>query len=1499
MKRGNETRKAKNRILGLVLALAMVVTLLPGSLLTGILARGAEGTSEAKNVFVVAGTLAGDQWKASTSGNEVNTFTTTDQKTYSISYDLEANKTYEFKVLQDPDANGWNLTWNVQGGCQEPDQNAIINVKKPVKLTLTLDATDADKKVQVKLENTDGTEYTGSISKKAKNVFIAVGTLPGANWSPKTEGNEANTFSTTDQKTYSISYNLQANIEYQFKVLQDPDTKGWNLKWNVDGYSQNNDGNTIIKTDKPVILTLSLDATDTAKKVTVKTEAIRSLVFDSQPAQAVAGKDVTLDTTATYYDGTEADKGTAVTVSYSLPDTVKNASISSDGKLSVEKSYDGDSITVIAAYGDYTQKVTLPVVAKTYNVTINFYAQDFDTTKSDIYIFENGGNKNLSVPLTSTVEDSDNGITWASGTAKVPFNKLGIIARKTAGTWDGGQDGNKYFTIPEDSTDITLWYVFGETPVTEKPTVEYQTPRYLDLTYTNDSAEKPFFYSWTINDTTHYYFEKQEDGTWHAKIKIPSGVADVKFVLGLDDSANDWVKDGGDHDISFTADQNLILVSMDKGEEPKLAAPLNKGYEIDVANGVVNYYYRDDEALQAGTLSSKKVSVEIKGSDSVELKYNEANKRFEGTAPLEVGRTEYRYNVDGNTVLDTFNANQTTDSYSYFDYYKPDVTITAKADKGSLNYNTNDVIRLTVNQKDISDTNPKAEIASATVDASALGAGVRSIDADNLAVTIACTEDTKTGNYELPVSVKDQYGNVYTTSVTEKVTARTKSGAADDFDWDEASIYFMVTDRFFDGDSSNDTANDQFLTDEQKASGLSTYGKNAGLYHGGDFKGIEDKLDYLKNLGINTIWITPIVQNIAGVTVGADNHGADVPYNAAYHGYWASDFTKLNPALGTEADFQSMIDAAHAKGIKIMVDVVLNHAGYGTEDTFGSMLRSGDDVVSGDDQKDSLSNLPDFKTEDKTVRDQLVAWQTAWVKKFGIDYFRVDTVKHVDVATWQALKNSLTDVAPSFKMIGEYSGGGAASNGGTLGTGAMDSDLDFDFNDWATQFVKGSISTTENNLTGRNDKLNNTYMTGQFLGSHDEDGFVYKLTQDGMSASDAEAAGLVAASLQITAKGQPVIYYGEETGQSGANNYPYQDNRYDMDWSKANDSNPVFAHYKKMLAIRNKYVDVYARGDRKTIDANDEKGYDVFTRTYDGTTLYNVLNTKNKAQTVTISGLTANGVYTDFYSGKTFTADASGSLTVTVPASSEGGTVIFNKVATRAASGSSSGNSGSTSGNTGSTSGNTGSTDTISNGSDNAGSNDTGKTDDSSKTEDKTYTLDGDASDGTLVIKDENGKAVSNKVVEINDKKYATLDDGTVAVSQSVKIDGKKYVATSDGSLATKGLVKVGKKTFVVKTDQTVASAETVKIGKKTYVAQANGLIAKKQIVKTSDGRKVYADKNGCIVKKKVVSVKGSKYYTNSKGQIVTGKWVTVGKKKYYCSKSGKITKTKKVSKKK
>ena len=165
-------------------------------------------------------------------------------------------------------------------------------------------------------------------------------------------------------------------------------------------------------------------------------------------------------------------------------------------------------------------------------------------------------------------------------------------------------------------------------------------------------------------------------------------------------------------------------------------------------------------------------------------------------------------------------------------------------------------------------------------------------------------------------------------------------------------------------------------------------------------------------------------------------------------------------------------------------------------------------------------------------------------------------------------------------MIGEYAGSGYATHAGQLGTGQMDSILDFDFNDKALDFVGGNLSGIESFMEARNTGINNTATVGSFLGSHDEDGLMFRMVNErGFSEDKAYDLMKVAATFQITAKGQPVIYYGEELGQTGANNWPIQANRYDMDWANANDNNEMLVHYKKLLDIRNDYTDVFAKAD--------------------------------------------------------------------------------------------------------------------------------------------------------------------------------------------------------------------------------------------------------------------------------------------------------------------------------
>jgi hypothetical protein len=302
-----------------------------------------------------------------------------------------------------------------------------------------------------------------------------------------------------------------------------------------------------------------------------------------------------------------------------------------------------------------------------------------------------------------------------------------------------------------------------------------------------------------------------------------------------------------------------------------------------------------------------------------------------------------------------------------------------------------------------------------------------------------------------------------------------------------------------------------------------------------------------------------------------------------------------------------------------------------------------------------------------------------------------------------------------------------------------------------------------------------------------------------MSEEAANAAALVAATLQITAKGQPVIYYGEELGQTGANNYPYQTNRYDFDWDHVKD-NPVLTHYKKLLAIRNANVEIFARGSRTTIEANDTKGYDVFKRSYKGEDLYTIINIGD-AQELTLKGFVAGATYRDLYSGREYVADSKGEVRLTAPAAVEGGTAILKKKG--------SGSSGSDGGSGSSVPGTTPSSDPAAaepskedpkkedSKKDDSKKEDSKKDDskkDDSKKDDskKDHKKDGKKESGkkTLVTKGKtkylvgkDGKVVSNKVVTVKGKKYITDAKGRVITNKWVKRGNKKYYCDKSGKV--------------------------------------------------------------------------------------------------------------------
>ena len=266
-----------------------------------------------------------------------------------------------------------------------------------------------------------------------------------------------------------------------------------------------------------------------------------------------------------------------------------------------------------------------------------------------------------------------------------------------------------------------------------------------------------------------------------------------------------------------------------------------------------------------------------------------------------------------------------------------------------------------------------------------------------------------------------------THNVSEKSTA---SVTEKPFVWEGANLYFLLTDRFNNGNPNNDV----------------NYGrteKTAVLrgFEGGDLRGVIQKIDdgYFTDLGVNAIWMTPIVEQIHGAT----NEGTGNTYG--FHGYWAKDWTALDPNFGTMAELKELVEKAHAKGIRIVLDGVINHTGPVTPQDavypntwvrtspqcqYNSYLNTTACTL--------VANLPDILTEsntpaelppmlvekwkkegryDKEVAEldaffaetgyprapkyYIMKWLSDYVRDLGIDGYRVDTVKHTNEDVWK------------------------------------------------------------------------------------------------------------------------------------------------------------------------------------------------------------------------------------------------------------------------------------------------------------------------------------------------------------------------------------------------------------------------------------------------------------------------------------------------------------------
>ncbi|WP_299683706.1 alpha-amylase family glycosyl hydrolase [uncultured Dokdonia sp.] len=431
------------------------------------------------------------------------------------------------------------------------------------------------------------------------------------------------------------------------------------------------------------------------------------------------------------------------------------------------------------------------------------------------------------------------------------------------------------------------------------------------------------------------------------------------------------------------------------------------------------------------------------------------------------------------------------------------------------------------------------------------------------------------------------------------------------FLWEASNMYFLLTDRFNNGDTSNDTHFDR----TEKTAVLRGF-------EGGDLKGIKNKIQegYFKELGVNALWFTPVVEQVHG----AVDEGTGVTYG--YHGYWAKDWTQLDPNFGTMDDLKALVDAAHAADIRIVMDVVLNHTGPVTEqDPFWGTDWAREDpncefsTYENTTACSLVENLPDILTESttevelpklltekwktegryeqemkeldsffaennykKTPRNYIIKWLTDYVRELGIDAYRVDTAKHVDEASWKVLREQADKAFASYKkanpdkvlddtkffMLGEvynYSVDGGRSFDFGDGTkvdyfaNGFDNLINFQFK----YDAEGDYET----LFAKYDSINSTSHKGvsitNYATSHD-DGQPFDATR--------EKAKETGTKLLLT-PGISQIYYGDESARSLVIEGTQGDAtlRSFMNWEdqkRSKETQEVLKHWRKLGQFR-------------------------------------------------------------------------------------------------------------------------------------------------------------------------------------------------------------------------------------------------------------------------------------------------------------------------------------------
>lgn len=397
--------------------------------------------------------------------------------------------------------------------------------------------------------------------------------------------------------------------------------------------------------------------------------------------------------------------------------------------------------------------------------------------------------------------------------------------------------------------------------------------------------------------------------------------------------------------------------------------------------------------------------------------------------------------------------------------------------------------------------------------------------------------------------------------------------AASPDEWMGRTIYQVLTDRFDTFPSGNQACND------------------LGNYCGGSFKGIENRLDYIQDLGFDAIWISPIVSQ----------------YDNGYHGYWAKNLSEINPHFGTANDLHSLVQAAHSRDMYIMVDVVANHMGCSGCQSFPNTFPFSDPshyhsyciIQDWSNQQQveycRLAGLPDLDQSNPYVRSTLINWVKSIVQTYQLDGIRIDTIPEVDPTFWDAFT-----AATGVYCTGEVFNGNLnyvqpyEPHVGSL----LNYPLFFTLRN--VFMSTNSMTVIESDYYKRMGQWKRVDLNPVFLDNHDNARFL---------SSQRDWTRYKNALSFVLGSTIPIIYYGSEQGYSGGNDPGCRESL----WPNFNQGGDLYKHIKLTNMMRanftsdlkqpfvQRYVDSsfygYSRGKVLVVTTNVGQGAGDVTRT--------------------------------------------------------------------------------------------------------------------------------------------------------------------------------------------------------------------------------------------------------------------------------------------------------------